>query len=317
MSEDFTNLREYFLSRYPKQLNTLLIKIYIFSYVWGFAGILKREDNAEDDNIINQKSHVKTNTDTLTQEFDEFVRELFESNVKYGIYLPPGDKAVFDYFLDPTTANFIEWSRILPNIENQIRQHQNVPYNEDSIISTVDSIRFSFLSTLILSTRSCVLITGSSGIGKSVTIDHMLKRLAINGFRNQVNSILGEVFNFAEKQKVPITANLNMFGGDSVGGGNNKKTSKMDEVAILTNKIQFSAQTSSNKFLNAFTLKLLKKGQNVLGAPKNKTILTFIDDLNIPIADKFGDQGPMELLRFIQENSTKKFLFKFQNFAEF
>lgn len=40
-----------------------------------------------------------------------------------------------------------------------------------------------------------------------------------------------------------------------------------------------------------------------MGAPKNKWIVTFIDDLNMPIADKFGDQSPLELLRYIIENS--------------
>jgi hypothetical protein len=66
------------------------------------GGVLKREDNAEDDNIINQKSHVKSNFDSLTVEFSEMVHELFESNVKYGLYLPPNNKPVFDYFLDVT-----------------------------------------------------------------------------------------------------------------------------------------------------------------------------------------------------------------------
>ncbi len=41
----------------------------------------------------------------------------------------------------------------------------------------------------------------------------------------------------------------------------------------------------------------------MLGAPKNKWIVNFIDDLNMPIADKFGDQSPLELLRYINENS--------------
>ncbi len=70
----------------------------------------------------------------------------------------------------------------------------------------------------------------------------------------------------------------------------------------MTNTIQFSAQTTSNKFLNMFVSKLFKKGFNTLGAPKHKTIVAFIDDLNIPIFDKFGDQPPLELLRFINEN---------------
>jgi dynein heavy chain len=68
--------------------------------------------------------------------------------------------------------------------------------------------------------------------------------------------------------------------------------------------IQFSAQTDSKKFQNLLTSKLTKKGFNVLGAPKNKWILTFIDDLNMPVADRYGDQPPLELLRYITENSN-------------
>ena len=71
--------------------------------------------------------------------------------------------------------------------------------------------------------------------------------------------------------------------------------------------MQFSANTTSVKFLNMFVSKLSKKGQNLLGAPKNKIIVSFIDDLNIPIADAFGDQAPLELLRFIIENSNLTF----------
>ncbi len=55
-----------------------------------------------------------------------------------------------------------------------------------------------------------------------------------------------------------------------------------------------------------FVSKLSKKANNLLGAPKNKFIVTFIDDLNIPIADKFGDQAPLEMLRFIIENGIFK-----------
>ncbi len=53
-----------------------------------------------------------------------------------------------------------------------------------------------------------------------------------------------------------------------------------------------------------FTSKLVKKSQSLLGAPRNKQIINFIDDLNIPIADKFGDQAPLEMLRFIIENRS-------------
>ncbi len=82
------------------------------------------------------------------------------------------------------------------------------------------------------------------------------------------------------------------------------KKNRLEEFGVTTNLMQFSAQTSSNKFLSMFTSKLVKKSNCLLGAPRNKLVLSFIDDLNIPIADKFGDQPPLELLRYIIENRS-------------
>jgi len=47
--------------------------------------------------------------------------------------------------------------------------------------------------------------------------------------------------------------------------------------------------------------KLEKKRKNVLGAPKNKHMIIFIDDLNMPKLDAYGSQPPIELLRQYQD----------------
>lgn len=289
------NKTQYFLQRNPKQLQTIISKIYIFAFIWGFGGCLKREDNAEDDNIINQKSHVKTNTDSLTNEFDECVHEIFGMNIKYSIYCTPPSKPVFDYFLDVVTGNFVEWNQLLPNMDALIKKRQ---IDCDTITETIDSIRFTFLASLLLMGKKSVLITGSSGIGKTVIIKNMLKNLTAKGFSYKVNSILGDIFNYSEKKNhTSQNAVATLFDQES-----DSKKAKAEEFGVVTNMMQFSAQTSSNKFLNMFVSKLSKKAQNLLGAPKNKIVISFIDDLNIPIADKFGDQAPLELLRYIIEN---------------
>ena len=84
------------------------------------------------------------------------MREIFDINVKYSIYLPPSGKPVFDYFLDVTSGNFIEWSQLLPSVDKLIRQNR-----EDEMIPTIDSLRFGFISTLLLQSKHPVLITGS------------------------------------------------------------------------------------------------------------------------------------------------------------
>lgn len=294
--------KQYFLQRNPKQLGSILTKIFIFSYYWSFGGLLKREDNVEDDNIINQKSQVKSVSDSLTQDFDEFIRELFESNVKYGIHLPPNVKPVFDYFIDIDGGNFVEWNQLVPSTDTLIRKGK-----DDQIVDTIDLVRYSFITTLLLKSKHPVLLTGTSGVGKTVTMQNMLKRLALNGYSFKPNTILGDVFNFSDKNKASILESLTTLMNEDATTSTSqieaKKTLKFEDYTILTNSIQFSAQTDSKKFLNILTSRLTKKGHNILGAPKNKWIVTFIDDLNLPIADKYGDQAPLELFRFILENN--------------
>lgn len=93
------------------------------------------------------------------------VRELFEKNVKFGIYLPPNAKPVFDYFLDVTSGNFVEWSALVLSVEALIRQASAESSSTrslvNSMIETVDSVRFTFLTALLLMNRNPVIITGN------------------------------------------------------------------------------------------------------------------------------------------------------------
>lgn len=59
----------------------------------------------------------------------------------------------------------------------------------------------------------------------------------------------------------------------------------------------FSAQTSSANLVDFLENTLERKRKTLLGAPAGKTMLLFIDDINMPMLEKFGAQPPIELLR--------------------
>lgn len=65
----------------------------------------------------------------------------------------------------------------------------------------------------------------------------------------------------------------------------------------ITGMINFSAQTSSNKTQEILESKLEKKKRNCFGAPGNKRLAIFIDDVNMPKPEVYGAQPPIELLR--------------------
>lgn len=65
--------------------------------------------------------------------------------------------------------------------------------------------------------------------------------------------------------------------------------------------ITFSPQTSASRTQQTIEAQLEKRRRNVLAPKGGRRLLLLIDDLNMPRADAYGAQAPLELLRQYQD----------------
>lgn len=319
-------IKQLYLMKNPGQLLNILGKLYVFAYTWSIGGNFKRQEDIDEDDMSSRRGQeVPEKELNICNEFDNFMREMFEVEPPLGVRLPTGNRTIYSYFIDMETGNFVPWDALVPSTRSLIDKGAMITIGESmgvameqkkgggdegNIVPTVDVIRFSFLTSLLLVNKHPVLITGDSGVGKSAVINYTLKRLGLDGGTGTKSAmtVLGAIFNFSEKGSnlLENIQNLTKLGNedDEKGGmdfllGAKPKTS----TGVISSMIQFSAQTTSTRLQAQITHNLIQKGRNMLGAPKGRKVILFVDDLNMPAPEMYGAQPPLELLRQFLELS--------------
>lgn len=156
-------------------------------------------------------------------------------------------------------------------LKSQYEINLNEIINKESIlISTKDNIKANYMLNFCLTHNFPLLLYGSSGTSKSLVMKNLFKEMSSYSIlENEINIKL-EKSGFL---KPPYNLQTNSF------IILNSKTSANNLCDIMEDKI-------GNK---------LKK--NTLAPGANKTCFMLIEDLNMPLKERFGAQPPIEILR--------------------
>ena len=72
---------------------------------------------------------------------------------------------------------------------------------------------------------------------------------------------------------------------------------KLSQETTIPVFMNFSAKTNSARTQESIEARLEKRKKTLLGAPINKKLIYFVDDVNMPKLDLYGSQPPIEMLR--------------------
>jgi dynein heavy chain, axonemal len=213
-------------------------RLFLYTLMWSFGGIFEEEDRLR-----------------LTQYFFS----LSESHQLTKI-LPDLNNGgnIFDYHVNTSTMRWERWSVPTWEYPSFIED----PNFSSILVPTVESVRSTYLLS-ILNRRDCsVLITGSAGTAKTSIANMFLESLQSSGDSTRVK------------------------------------------------KMCFSYATTPALLQSSFESELDKRGGKSFGPSGGRKMTVFLDDLNMPEHNVWGDQPTLELVRQLLEYSSFYFLDK-------
>ena len=93
-----------------------------------------------------------------------------------GVRLPASSRTIYSYFVDMDSGNFLPWDILVPTTQSLIEKGAVITIGEtmgvgtadsqqnktkdQEIVPTVDTIRYMFLSSLLLVNKNPMLLTG-------------------------------------------------------------------------------------------------------------------------------------------------------------
>ncbi|KAJ3192063.1 Dynein heavy chain 6, axonemal [Irineochytrium annulatum] len=151
MTTFIKNTVEVDLTQEYAELRMLFSHIFVFCYTWALGGNL---------------------ADGNHDFFDTFVRDMLDTTPIPDIQLSASN-SIFSYFVDLKSKSFSVWDDLVP----QFVYSSEVPYFQ-MIVQTPDTVKYWYLLDILLKNSYPTLLSGNTGVGKSIIVQDLLSRLS-------------------------------------------------------------------------------------------------------------------------------------------
>ena len=149
ISTMFGVLKDHFgANTYERDLGDIPMMILIFSLGWSMGG------NTDDDTKNKFSNFFKLKIMSIYPNF-------------------PYDGEVYDFYIDFDAKQFKNWTNLIGKMVPEFKYNKKTPYF-NILVPTSDTVKYKFLVKHLMANGYNVLITGDTGVGKSVIIQELL-----------------------------------------------------------------------------------------------------------------------------------------------
>eukprot|EP00770_Monocercomonoides_exilis_P008083 MONOS_8041.1-p1 / transcript=MONOS_8041.1 / gene=MONOS_8041 / organism=Monocercomonoides_exilis_PA203 / gene_product=dynein haevy chain 9, inner dynein arm 5 / transcript_product=dynein haevy chain 9, inner dynein arm 5 / location=Mono_scaffold00292:32264-47119(-) / protein_length=4951 / sequence_SO=supercontig / SO=protein_coding / is_pseudo=false len=237
--------------------------VFLFACVWGIGGAL---------------------VESSREAFDALIRKYVE-----GVFMPTTD-SVFDIVLDYESKALVQWD--IPEY-----QHKSGTPFFSILVPTIDTVRYLFLTSMLIDVTKPVMVTGETGVGKSIIVSSIFSESSNTEKSEAESAVTSIAAQSASSASASASASFSSTSTSSStsSGALPEELSKPKQKRVPVT-LSFSAQTDSNRTQQMIEAKLHNRRDHFASAPGTLTVLV-LEDFNMPSPDAFGSQPPLELVR--------------------
>lgn len=149
------------------------------------------------------------------------------------------------------------------------------------MVPTVDTVRYNYLVSALVASQNPVLLVGPVGTGKTSIAQSVLQSLPSSQWSVLIVNMSAQV-------------RCGTRGAEGLPALLSSLVFLLGDPAFLLHLLH---QTTSNNVQSIIESRVEKRTKGVYVPFGGKSMIAFMDDLNMPARDTFGSQPPLELLR--------------------